>query len=393
MVAKKKAKTPKKIWYISRFRQRYELADNVRFDRKSPLKYTKDFVGSGSDNESCTYWRQLMALRSKQNWLMLRGAFAELKNIAGNVSKAYRGYLLNKDFEPATEKEIGRWLGVDEKRAKQILTELEDVGLLERVNLPKFDTGDDEKKKKKSSKKKTTKKTERARKSTRKSERTRAPLKKKVKAKAKIKVNVKNKANGNIGNGNSKRNNKSTRQKGRKHKDNAPDITGYEAAIASAKRSKAALAPTTTPPIKPQVADAGGSRVIPFKAPLGSDKRIRNPKTIGHIVQGMMHKYDKDAQVFAFEIYETLGIAYALDLPEASREIGCFASAWAKAKQTGLPPPVLDELYTRAVAEAGKIAKRRRQHPQRCNKPGAVWRTVFKRLLNKRCTELQCKAM
>lgn len=158
---KKKSKSKGVIvWHVSRFRERYELPDDVYYDRKSPLLYTKDFIGSGNDDESCAYWRQLIALRSKPNWLALRGAFSEIKNIAGNMSNTFRGFLLNSRFEPASEKVIGRWLGIDEEQAKLILSELEDVGLLEQVDFPKFDTDDDvpakskTKKRKKAAKKK-----------------------------------------------------------------------------------------------------------------------------------------------------------------------------------------------------------------------------------------------
>jgi hypothetical protein len=89
-----------KCWHISRFQQRYELPDDVRFDRKSPLLFIKSFVGSGTDDESCSYFRQLMSLRAKPNWLLLRGAFAEIVNISANASKIYRGYLLDSNFQP-----------------------------------------------------------------------------------------------------------------------------------------------------------------------------------------------------------------------------------------------------------------------------------------------------
>ena len=190
---KSRASAKNGVWHISRFRERYELPEDVRLDRKSPLIYTKDFVGGGSDDESCAHWRQLMALRSKTNWLMLRGAFAELKNVAGNMSKEYRGYLLDSNFRPASVKEIGRWLGVVEKKAEKIIEELRDVGLLEYVALPQFNG--QPRKRKPSRARARPGKSGRAQKGTGKSGKSQAPLKKKAKVKAKAKVNGNGKGN------------------------------------------------------------------------------------------------------------------------------------------------------------------------------------------------------
>ncbi|AQT69942.1 hypothetical protein STSP2_03142 [Anaerohalosphaera lusitana] len=134
----------KKVWRVYRFGPRYELADDIRICRESPLKFTKDFVGSGTDDESVGYAQQMVMLKNLPNWLTLRGAFAELKNIAANQSRLYRGYLLFQ-FEPAQPRHIAMMLGIDEERAKVILEALESVGLLEKVAMPEFvedDEGD-----------------------------------------------------------------------------------------------------------------------------------------------------------------------------------------------------------------------------------------------------------
>lgn len=388
----KRKKTQKKIWYISRFRDRYELAENIRYDRKSPLLYTKDFVGSGNDDESCAYFRQLMALRSKSNWLELRGAFAELKNIAGNMSKVFRGYLLNSDFKPATIKEIGRWLGKNEAEAKVIMDELKDVGLLEEIDLPAFDTDGNEspkksKKKSSSRKKKLKKKTSSHKKPVRARGRTgnsggaQNSLKKKAKAKAKAKV--KNKANVNANNVNDK----SPREinNNRIHKSNA--LEENKADEAAAKCSDAALAPTTTPPLEPTKSDEGGA-VIQFPAPSGSANH--GPLHLGSVAKSMVHRYDQDAKDFAGEIYQALNLhrRWCPTSSSGRRELGSFASVWMKAKTSGLPPPELAQLWSRAIQEAQQIAKKLKS-----GKPSAVWCSVFNKILDKRCSENQCKAM
>ena len=315
----------KKVWHISRFRERYELPEDIRYDRKSPLLYTKDFVGSGSDDESCGYWQQLMAMRSKSNYLALRGAFSELKNIAGNKSKEYRGYLLDSNFEPASVKEIGRWLGVSEKKGRNIIEDLQDVGLLEYVGIPQFN----------GQPRKRTGKPGRARGRTGKSGNRRGPLKKKVKAKAKAKIKVK--------------------VNGKDNTKRAKERQGKE----EPQRN-----PTpTTQPIKPQLSAKGGS-VIHFPDP----PKLKNTQLLGHIAKGMLHKYNPEAKQFAFEIYQALELPWELQSEMGRRELGCFASAWQKVERS-------DELRARAITEAKKVAKRRQN-----KKKGAVWVGIFQEL-------------
>lgn len=333
-----KTKAPK-VWYISRFRQRYELPDDVRLDRKSPLIYTKDFVGGGSDDESCGHWRQMMALRSRRNWLALRGAFAELKNVAGNMSSEYRGYLLGSNFEPASVKEIGRWLGVGEKKAESIINELRDVGLLERVTCPLFNGSPEA--------------PGRARRRPGASGKRRKSLKKKAKAKVKV--------NGN-GKGKSKKNKKRLRDK-----DNA-NVTK--------------VPPPTTQPIKPHVSAERGS-VIQFTAP----SELKNTGRLGDITKKILHGYNPDAKQFAFEIYQALKLPWNPTSDEGKRELGCFASVWEKAvgwQNKGIPMEVIDELRARSIDEARKIARRRQNR-----KKGAVWCVVFKNLLAARCKRVE----
>jgi predicted metal-dependent hydrolase len=287
-----------KVYYISRFRQRYELPDDVRLDRRGPLIYTKDFVGGGNDDESCAHWRQLIALRSKRNWLVLRGAFSELKNVAGNMSKEYRGYLLDSNFKPASVKEIGRWLGVSEKKAHIIIKELKDVGLIEYVGMPSFNGSP--------------KKPRRARARPRKSGKRRSPLKRKTKIKAN-------------GKGNTKKKNKKRQIKDKPQKRPTP----------------------TTQPIKPQTSAKGGT-LIPFASP----SKLKNTELLGDIGKGMLHKYNPDAKLFALDIYTALELPWDPASENGRRELGCFASAWEKVDTS-------DELRARAIAEAKGVAKRR----------------------------------
>lgn len=314
-----------KVWHISRFRQRYELPDDVRLDRLGPLLYTKAFVGGGHDDESCAHFRQTMALRSKPDWLFLQGAFTELKNMAGNMSKEYRGYLLDSNFKPASVKEIGRWLGVGVKKAEKIIRELSDVGLIEHVPLPKFN----------SKPQKRTGKSGAKRRRPRKTGKKRAPFKKKAKVNPNPKVNDKGK-------------NEPTTKK-RQHK------------------SQSRVPATTAQPIKPHESARGGLTVRS-----AAPSELKNTEKAGDIAQQILHRYSSEAKEFGFEIYRALELPWDPTSEEGKRELGCFASAWQKIGNI----PGKDELRDRAIAEARNIAKRKQNR-----KKGAVWCTVFKNLL------------
>ena len=324
-----------KVYHISRFRERYELSDDNRLDRKSPLIYTKDFV-RGVDDESCAHGRQLMALRSKRNWLLLRGAFSELKNVGGNMSSDYRGYLLDSNFEPASVKEIGRWLGVSEKKAQKIIDELLDVGLLEYVAIPKFN----------GQPRRRTGKPGRARRRTGKSGKARAPLKKKTKTKTKAKTNVKTKT---------------------KVKTNGKGKTKRKIKKRQSKDKPQKAPPSTTQPLKPQIPQGRGLAV--HSAP---PSKLKNTELVGDVTKNMLHRYNPHAKRFALETYQALKLPWDPASEEGKRELGCFASMWHK---IDLPEPVFEELRARAIAEAKKISKRRQN-----KKKGAVWCVVFKNL-------------
>jgi hypothetical protein len=105
-----------KIWHIYHFAERFELSGDVRYSPKKPLIYTKSYVGSGTDNESISYGHQLNAIRTSPNRVHLRSAFEELKEVAANRSRAYRGFLLDERLKPASIQRIAKWIGEDLKQ-------------------------------------------------------------------------------------------------------------------------------------------------------------------------------------------------------------------------------------------------------------------------------------
>lgn len=275
--AKKKSPAGKlKVWHIVRFRERYEMPDDYRSFRKGPLYYTKDFVVNGGDDESASAYQQMCVLKSKPNRLVLRGAFADLKEIAANKSLTYRGYLLDEHFLPANDLKISHWLCVQIRTAKKILKDLEEIGLIEHINMPHFDLNDDKlpdkgkesklKKDRKKDKKKTF--SGNLRKSPEISGNSRKPLyikdkdKVKDKVKDKLKEKVKEKAGSLTATGKNKDINK--KKKTAKEKPNAekkvpknnPKRKGKDN---TAGKEKTTQTPTAAPmPTKPKRADGEG---------------------------------------------------------------------------------------------------------------------------------------
>ena len=145
-VAKKvKKKTAKpstrkvKVWHICRFAELFELPEDARYCRKSPLVYTREFVGSGTDDVSIEYKQQINVIKAHPNRHVLRSVFDDLKEIAANKSRAYRGYLLGQGYKPADDRLISMWVGLDLAATKKALRQLAEIGLVERMELPAFD--------------------------------------------------------------------------------------------------------------------------------------------------------------------------------------------------------------------------------------------------------------
>jgi hypothetical protein len=381
----------RKVWRIFRFAKRYELRDDERKLRQSGLLFTRDFVSEAAGDEAARYYLQLgmMDNGDGERYHLLLGIYRRLVNEAAKRSRAYRGYLIGADDQPLSDAAIGRLLKINTKRMAQLLNKLESVKLLEHVNMPKeFDKSlndppkEDDGKENKPPKKGRGKGKRGAnsgagRNRAEQGGKGRRPLKKKTTT-ATVTATVTANDNGNL-NGNEN----ICRQK--RSEDNSNALEGQR----EREVKTTSTTPTTAPPIMPKGSDARGSRVIPFSpAPSGSVGN-HGPQRIGDIVQGMAYRYDEDAKQFGGDIYLALAIPFSPDSIQGRRELGCFASMWTKAKGALIGAEALEELRTRAIKEAGRIAKRK----GKCGKVSAVWCTVFNRLLAARCDEERCKVM
>jgi len=407
------------VWHIFRFEERYELSSDSRYPREKPLMFTRDFVGSGNDDESACHYQQLQILKSKQNYLMLRGSFAELKSIAANRARSFRGYILDQHNQPASDKTIGLWLGVSEKQAEQILSDIAEAGLIELVPLPDFKPEKSTKaktgKRKKSSTKKSKSRGESKKAADSKSQENSVPaqenprvtrentgalqegsvsLLNKRNLNLKLKQNLKPKFEPEYAIGADK-DREINNKRQRESKETSSSLEGKQQTneqcrTATAETAERSLAPTTTPPIKPKEADTGGS-LITFIGPLGSDTRLgegsssrsrkrSEPQQLGNIAQGILRRYNPEAKSFAGDVFEALQLSCHPLSQQGKREAASFAALWQRAYHSGLSPPTLAELRERAIAEARRIVK---SWNGRRGKPAAVWCKIFGEMIAK----------
>jgi hypothetical protein len=367
------AKGKQLCWHISRFQQRYELPDDVRYSRKSPLQYTKDFC-SGMDDESCSYFRSVMSLRIKSDWLLLQGAFVELKRIAANYSKVYRGFLLNSNFEPATDDQVGCWLGLKNGQANHVLKELSSVGLIEQVTAPDFKRlGDKENKSKKRKKPKVMKRNKKQTRPKKDFFRSRSEThgnaRNALNKKDKIKNKIKDKANAySVSNGNGK------------NKIEIINGKAIDKINALKGQSQQQAGPLTAESTKPSQSEAPRGRLpVKFSVPSTSIKQTE-PQKLFNIAQGILHRYSPEAKSFASDVFEALQLSCHPLSKQGKREAASFASIWMKAEYAGLSPPALAQLRERAIAESRRIIK---NWNNRQGKPAAVFCDVFAKMLSK----------
>ena len=126
----------RKVWRIFNWGERFE----TDACRKGPLQFCKYPVVGQNDNESHILMEQMARLSQFDDvTLLLEGAFWRLVKQAGRRSCQYRGYLLNEKYEPMTNPQIALLLGIDRKRATEVLKKLAKVNLIEQVDMPDFD--------------------------------------------------------------------------------------------------------------------------------------------------------------------------------------------------------------------------------------------------------------
>lgn len=352
-------RTARKVWHVFRFRERFELPDDLRFDRRRPLLYSRDFVSAG-DDESASYLRQIDAMSRHQNGLELEGAWSRIRRAASARSLAFRGYLLTVDNRPASDAEIGRTiLFAEPRRVARILKSLEQIGLLEQVRCPIFDESQNNvtrAKRRKNPGNKTNRREGKcgvrksvSREITENRENRREPLEKRQTDKRKGKI---------------------------KEKERNPESARLKANTRVAEGETPcppAVPQTVNPKANPQESAAAGVSASPPCAPPRPALPGDQPQPIGRLLPGVIAKIgqrekwtDEEAVRFGYEVFAGI---WPGDDPETERgksERGAF-TAWLH-KQTGDRQAAIDH----GLAIARHVGKNRKSY----RRPGAVWRDI-----------------
>ena len=134
------------------------------------------------------------------------------------------------------------------------------------------------------------------------------------------------------------------------------------------------------------VAGSGPRSASPPPGCRGPAKPGEFPSVHRDPIDQLVKVYDPECKAFAVEIYEAIRCEYPADSVDCRAELGNFAAAWSKAQTAGLPPSMLQGLWTKSVKEAKALGvKRRRVHFKKS--PEAVWRYAFNRRLLARKAE------
>ena len=357
-----------KVWKIFRFEERFELPDDSRFCRKGPLLFTRDYVGSGADDESIGYAQQMNSLRLRPNRLQLKGAFHDLLGIAANRSRKYRGYLLDENLRPASLKKISLWLGINERECKKIMGEIEEVGMIIQVEMPDFGN---------------TNKGKKSRGGTRNIGESRAcsrKLEKKHQYKGKDKGKDKskresgsrvNRKRNKSGNCNSK-DNPNPKEKG-KIKQKPQHSSGKEPKPKPKPEPESAASPPTTPKGKKPNPNPNPNPMNPTKPDGGAGKN----QAVAGKLDAM---YDQTGHQFALDVFRTLGIQPRAD-SNADSEVASWQAAWVRALAAKLKPSDLSYLWDKTMASAKRLSSRVKRGGKFRRNPQAVLMYEFNRRL------------
>jgi len=427
------------VWSIFRFSERYELPEDFKGLRWSPVLYTKDFVGSGRDDETISAIQQMNMLDElpQPQPPLLRGVFGMLKASAANHSRCYRGYLLDERLAPASDKKISQLIHLDIAATRKALKTLAKVGLIKKVPLPEFDlTINDGPKTKEPTTKKPKKKTAAKKKTKKKSAKSsskpakkaaartslehsrilRSPLRVKDKDKDKDKsltVIGKDKAQEEKETGSAAPHpeqqagsNEPANPTGKpeEHKYQPPELKLHVNQSSQENPTEQDLlqTPATTHPNPkdPTESDTGQeqreqtaeqtNKIVEQNQSTESDageglSKAPILRSSGSPPRSDMSRrldaiYDPQAKEFAAKIFTAIGTPYPPGTTEANSELACFAAEWSQAQSAGLGPEALVELWDKSIAEAGKLkVKRRRINFKKS--PEAVWVFLFKKRL------------
>lgn len=346
----------RRVWRISRYRQRFEMPDQWRRQMARPLEYARDFVGTNAGQEAAKYQQQIAMLGEGRNATLRFGLFRQLVGLASNQDRPYRGYLLDADLQPLTDAMLAKLLKWDLAELRKELKALVDAGLVERAVEPDYiaqdeadlpAAGDSEGE------------NGQVRSCAATCGNVRAPFKKRVKRKS-----------------------KQEKKSGiRDPEGSARRASGSQEASAEKVQGQSRKSPE---PEKPESSkEFGGLGATGGDAPKPPAPAYRG-RTRSVRLGDYLHWNDPESVDFGRSVYAALyGSEPPADLTTCSSrvkaEVGCFAAEWYSTRP-GVPEVSRGELRVSAV----QIAKHVRRYGKSARKPGAVWVEAFRDCVRKR---------
>ncbi|MHC4712990.1 MAG: hypothetical protein ACYTAN_06925 [Planctomycetota bacterium] len=328
------------IWHFVDYGARYEPGAALeKLQAVAIPKYLQWHINAWDDAGAGAI-KALQALRmqlSAKDYLWHLGAFVELLTIVTNTESIYRGYLLTARKEPASTVDIGRLLGVDGRKARQVLSRFENAAILEQVNWPLPGSHPGDKDDSQSLRLRTWVSSKAAKKRPGQPQKRRKPLKKGERSAAQIKISK------------GQQTPAKRRPRGPRSAENAPGLQGAKASISTTStRSDEGGEPK-------RVGSEAASPSFPrLTGRLGAGSP---PEKVGEILQRQRHRYSIEARLFAERILTASGFA-TTDPHQYANELAHFAKPWETARGE-FDPRVLDRIQTKIVRVAEQMRTQR----------------------------------
>jgi len=358
----------KKVWRIFHFEQRFEMDD---YRRQGGLDYVRMFVTATTvqkSNESTEFFQQLKELRFyyPDKYYSFFGIFWTLASLTATREDWLRGYLLDGDLLPLSERKLAARLQISLKETRAALLALKRVGLIEYKPCPEFNKPEREKEKSGSQKQTKNKRPNRKKSDTGTSKK--AAIRKRSETFPNVSKPFKNSKR------NSKRNNNINEKKENKRKksgiladslEQENQKTEEKEKHRNAQAEATEKSEQTESPTKSEIG-AAEAHIVP-KPPHSAHS---GPQSIGAVIGQRFpdHWQDGDAEAFGWSMVEALGMPRDPHNLRSRSEWGAFASWWSRVKKTAAVG-MQDELRRIAVVKADYV---RRKAKSARNK-SAVW--------------------
>ncbi len=370
----------------------YVRKDGYR--RKGGLDFVRMFVCAGGlkSTESSQYLQLMAVLRaiSPERYHANVGIYFALVGLTATLQRCFRGWLLDQNLRPLTDRGMSQRLFVDLKVMQRALRDLLASGLIQRQPLPGFDPSEDDEPQGQADEGEEHGRRQRATSSkplkNRRPRGTSEDLRKSAKKAERLQeaelANGKEEREIQPGQGakGQSKTKSSTTPSTAPPEGQGPRSEKPQGVTTGAGRhfpQSGERQPAITPP--PRVSD--GPRIVPLRpggdaAPVGS--------LLPRAVDALAHGYTVQADDFAMEIFSLLRAPFTDENREGVRELANYRAALLEAIDAGLSPGQIEELMGKARADAARIGQHRKRYYTSGGTPERYWRYLLNKHLHAR---------